>query len=111
MATPPGQYCDVKLLGLFLAGSFVMRGAGCTINDLWDKDYDRKVRGGKPGGKRGRGYKLSEIGYGKCPVCDFVLLRCLGPAAVHWPVVNSPHCKQWSSSRGSSLLLWPSSSL
>lgn len=49
MATPPGQYCDVKLLGLFLAGSFVMRGAGCTINDLWDKDYDRKVRGGEEG--------------------------------------------------------------
>ena len=52
MATPPGQYCDVKLLGLFLAGSFVMRGAGCTINDLWDKDYDRKVREGR---WRGRG--------------------------------------------------------
>ena len=43
MATPPGDFPDVKLLGLFLVGSFVMRGSGCTINDLWDKDYDRMV--------------------------------------------------------------------
>lgn len=21
-----------------------MRGAGCTINDMWDKDFDKKVR-------------------------------------------------------------------
>jgi len=20
-----------------------MRGAGCTVNDMWDRDYDRKV--------------------------------------------------------------------
>lgn len=30
-------------LGLFLSGAFVMRGAGCTINDMWDKDLDGKV--------------------------------------------------------------------
>ena len=34
---------DPKLLGLFTIGAFVMRGAGCTINDLWDKDLDSKV--------------------------------------------------------------------
>jgi 4-hydroxybenzoate polyprenyltransferase len=28
---------------LFLAGSLVMRGAGCTINDLWDRDLDPRV--------------------------------------------------------------------
>jgi 4-hydroxybenzoate polyprenyltransferase len=31
------------MLGLFGLGAFVMRGAGCTINDLWDKDLDNKV--------------------------------------------------------------------
>ena len=31
------------MLGLFAAGAFVMRGAGCTINDLWDMDIDSKV--------------------------------------------------------------------
>jgi 4-hydroxybenzoate polyprenyltransferase len=28
---------------LFAAGAFLMRGAGCTINDLWDKDLDKHV--------------------------------------------------------------------
>ncbi|GBP11307.1 4-hydroxybenzoate polyprenyltransferase, mitochondrial [Eumeta japonica] len=39
----PSAASSLSTLGLFLAGSFVMRGAGCTINDLWDKDYDGQV--------------------------------------------------------------------
>jgi 4-hydroxybenzoate polyprenyltransferase len=35
---------DPYLLSLFTVGAFVMRGAGCTINDLWDQDFDAKVR-------------------------------------------------------------------
>nr|CAH7738250.1 unnamed protein product [Callosobruchus chinensis] len=34
---------DIYMLGLFGLGSFVMRGAGCTINDMWDRDIDAKV--------------------------------------------------------------------
>ena len=34
---------DLTTLALFGAGSVVMRGAGCTINDLWDRDFDAKV--------------------------------------------------------------------
>ncbi|GAA5849541.1 hypothetical protein JCM5353_000390, partial [Sporobolomyces roseus] len=30
-------------LGLFGVGAVVMRGAGCVINDLWDRDIDKKV--------------------------------------------------------------------
>ncbi|GAA5929547.1 hypothetical protein JCM10213_006402 [Rhodosporidiobolus nylandii] len=30
-------------LALFGTGAIVMRGAGCTINDLWDQDIDKKV--------------------------------------------------------------------
>ena len=30
-------------LGLFGLGALVMRGAGCTINDMWDKNLDRAV--------------------------------------------------------------------
>ena len=33
----------IKTLILFLVGSFVMRGAGCCINDFFDRDLDRKV--------------------------------------------------------------------
>lgn len=32
-----------KFLGLFGIGAFLMRGAGCIINDLWDKDIDKEV--------------------------------------------------------------------
>ncbi|UUX51970.1 4-hydroxybenzoate octaprenyltransferase [Nisaea acidiphila] len=28
---------------LFSLGATIMRGAGCTINDLWDRDFDRQV--------------------------------------------------------------------
>ncbi|MCW8087980.1 4-hydroxybenzoate octaprenyltransferase [Sabulicella glaciei] len=31
------------LTALFFVGAFVMRGAGCVVNDLWDRDIDRKV--------------------------------------------------------------------
>jgi 4-hydroxybenzoate polyprenyltransferase len=33
----------VRLVALFAAGSLVMRAAGCVVNDLWDRDIDRKV--------------------------------------------------------------------
>ncbi|KAF7730175.1 hypothetical protein EC973_002783 [Apophysomyces ossiformis] len=32
-----------SMLGLFGLGALTMRGAGCTINDLWDRDIDNKV--------------------------------------------------------------------
>nr|XP_015106232.1 4-hydroxybenzoate polyprenyltransferase, mitochondrial [Vicugna pacos] len=31
------------MLSLFGTGAVLMRGAGCTINDMWDQDYDKKV--------------------------------------------------------------------
>jgi len=33
----------VELSLLFYIGALVMRGAGCTVNDLWDKEMDKKV--------------------------------------------------------------------
>ncbi|CAD6188209.1 unnamed protein product [Caenorhabditis auriculariae] len=43
MATPAGQLPSFYYLSLFGAGAFLMRSAGCVINDLWDKDFDKKV--------------------------------------------------------------------
>ena len=34
---------SVRLIVLFAIGSVVMRTAGCVVNDLWDRDIDRKV--------------------------------------------------------------------
>jgi 4-hydroxybenzoate polyprenyltransferase len=36
-------YPSPLLLALFLAGAFLMRGAGCTYNDIVDRDYDAGV--------------------------------------------------------------------
>jgi len=32
-----------RLILLFAVGSLVMRAAGCVVNDLWDRDIDRRV--------------------------------------------------------------------
>jgi 4-hydroxybenzoate polyprenyltransferase len=34
---------DTRLILLFAVGAVVMRGAGCVVNDLWDRDLDRRV--------------------------------------------------------------------
>jgi 4-hydroxybenzoate polyprenyltransferase len=34
---------SIRLILLFAIGSLVMRAAGCVVNDLWDRDIDRKV--------------------------------------------------------------------
>jgi 4-hydroxybenzoate polyprenyltransferase len=31
------------LIALFFIGAFLMRGAGCVVNDMWDRDLDRQV--------------------------------------------------------------------
>jgi 4-hydroxybenzoate polyprenyltransferase len=33
----------LHMLSLFGGGALILRGAGCTINDLWDKELDRQV--------------------------------------------------------------------
>lgn len=38
-----GGVVDVRLITLFLIGAIAMRGAGCTFNDIVDRDFDGKV--------------------------------------------------------------------
>ena len=33
----------IEIYFIFIIGAFSMRAAGCTINDLWDKDIDKKI--------------------------------------------------------------------
>ncbi len=39
----PAGWEAVRLMLLFGVGSLVMRAAGCVVNDLWDRDIDRRV--------------------------------------------------------------------
>lgn len=43
LSAPAGCWPDLWMLTMFGAGAFIMRGAGCTINDMWDRDIDGKV--------------------------------------------------------------------
>eukprot|EP00850_Spirogloea_muscicola_P003529 SM000014S00317 [mRNA] locus=s14:636460:639298:- [translate_table: standard] len=43
MAAPAGALPDLQLLALFGGGAVLLRCAGCTINDLLDRDIDAKV--------------------------------------------------------------------
>lgn len=39
-----GMYLsDVRLIIYFFIGAILMRGAGCIVNDLWDRDFDKAV--------------------------------------------------------------------
>ncbi|KAK2974998.1 hypothetical protein RJ640_012864, partial [Escallonia rubra] len=43
LAASPGNLPNIKMLMLFGCGALLLRGAGCTINDLLDQDIDKKV--------------------------------------------------------------------
>jgi 4-hydroxybenzoate polyprenyltransferase len=43
IALAAGRWPDLVLLLLFALGAVAMRGAGCTLNDIADRDYDAQV--------------------------------------------------------------------
>ncbi|XP_006664985.3 4-hydroxybenzoate polyprenyltransferase, mitochondrial [Oryza brachyantha] len=43
MAAMPGELPDLRMSTLFGCGAVLLRGAGCTVNDLLDRDIDNKV--------------------------------------------------------------------
>jgi 4-hydroxybenzoate polyprenyltransferase len=43
LAAAPGDLPDGYMMVLFAIGALVLRGAGCTINDIVDRDIDAKV--------------------------------------------------------------------
>lgn len=43
LAGVPGDLPDFRLMGQFFMGAVLMRSAGCIINDLMDKNFDKQV--------------------------------------------------------------------
>lgn len=42
-ATQAPLSTPLTYIGIFGLGALVMRGAGCTINDMWDRNLDKAV--------------------------------------------------------------------
>ena len=43
MAGAPGDLPDYKLMGAFFVGAILMRSAGCIVNDMMDKNFDKQI--------------------------------------------------------------------
>lgn len=43
LAAPLGSLPSLPIISQFAIGALVMRSAGCTINDIWDRDFDKHV--------------------------------------------------------------------
>lgn len=61
---------DAWLFLLFGVGAVVMRGAGCVVNDLWDRDFDRAV-------ERTRSRPLASGAISVRAALIFLLVLCL----------------------------------
>lgn len=83
-AAPP----DMALLGLFAAGAFFMRGAGCTINDLWDQDIDARVR-------RTALRPLASGAVSRKQAYAFLVAQLTGALGVLVSLPHMSYCVQW----------------
>lgn len=43
LSTTAGSLPSLSLMGLFGIGAVMMRSAGCIVNDIWDRRFDRNV--------------------------------------------------------------------
>ncbi len=66
----PGFWRGLWLAVLFAVGSAVMRGAGCVVNDLWDRDLDAQV-------ERTRGRPLASGAVKPWAAVVFLVALCL----------------------------------
>ncbi len=65
-----GFWAGLWLAALFAVGSVVMRGAGCVVNDLWDRKMDAQV-------ERTRGRPLASGAVTPMQALVFLALLCL----------------------------------
>ena len=66
----PGRLPSLWLMLLFAIGAVAMRGAGCTVNDLTDRDFDRQVA-------RTRNRPLASGRLGTREALLFIAAQCL----------------------------------
>lgn len=84
LAAPRGHFPDLRLFVLFALGALLMRGAGCTFNDIADRDFDGRVER-----TRSRPLPSGEVGLGAAvfwlalqTLLGFAILMMLNRAAI-----------------------------
>ena len=85
MASPNLPHEDLTLYGLFLLGAFLMRSAGCIINDIADRTFDRQVER----------TKTRPLAAGTVPLWGAVVFLALLLAGALWVALNLPHDVMW----------------
>jgi len=73
----------IRLLALFLVGAALMRSAGCVVNDMWDRDMDRRVTrtAGRPLAAGMLGLRGATVFLGALLLAALAILLQLDPAA------------------------------
>ncbi len=89
---PPARTLALALL--FAVGAFAMRSAGCVVNDMWDRDIDRRVER-----TRGRPLASGALGMGAASVFLALLLAVALAVLLALPPLN------WAMAAGSLVLV------
>lgn len=101
LAAPFGTLPDGYLIAKFALGALVMRSAGCTINDIWDRDIDKQVArtmnrplaAGTLSVRQALGFLSLQLGAGLCVLLSFNeatigLALCSMPIVVLYPLMK-----------------------
>jgi len=80
---------DTTLLVIFSLGSFIMRSAGCIINDMWDSKYDRNV-------KRTHMRPLASGTLSYVQASQFLVLQLATALSILLYIPNFEYCIYWA---------------
>ncbi len=74
---------SLRLIVLFALGSVLMRGAGCVVNDMWDRDLDRRVTrtAGRPLASGALRMRQAAVFLGALLAMSLLILLQLSPLA------------------------------
>jgi len=90
LAAPPGDLPNGYVMVLFAVGALVMRGAGCTVNDIVDRDIDVKVArtASRPLASGRLSLKQALVFLGLQLAVGFIILLQLEPLAIKLGVIS-----------------------
>jgi 4-hydroxybenzoate polyprenyl transferase len=100
LAQPVSGMEHASLLALFGVGALTMRGAGCTINDLWDRDIDQAV-------PRTQQRPLAAGDVTTNQAIQFLGLQLATGCAVLVSLPHTWYCFQWGVASLPLILLYP----